>query len=245
MSVYRLLLALLVVCGSSLVRAESLVLLTENLAPFNMSTNGGNYAKDAGVSGISSDTMRAVCERAKVECQQILRFPWDRVYQQTLSDAGYGLFSVARTAERESLFKWVGPIATNDWVLMAKADSPISLSNLQDAAQYRIGGYQGDAISQYLIDRGLTVQTSLRDNENVQKLAKGQIDLWATADPTGHYLAKQAGVEDFKVVQRFYTAKLYLALNKNASDALVQQLQAALDSLRADGQLAAIAARYQ
>lgn len=245
MSVYRVLLALFVLGGSSLVRAESLVLLTENLAPFNMSTNGSNYAKDAGVSGISSDTMRAVCERAKVECQQILRFPWDRVYQQTLNDAGYGLFSVARTAEREALFKWVGPIASNDWVLMAKADSPITLNNLQEAAQYRIGGYQGDAISQYLIDRGLSVETSLRDNENVQKLLKGQIDLWATADPTGNYLAKQAGVGGFKIVQRFYTAELYLALNKNTPDALVEQLQAALDSLKAEGQLKAIAARYQ
>ena len=245
MSVCRLLIALLVACGPSLVRAESLVLLTENLAPFNMSASGGNYAKDAGVSGISSDTLRAVCERAKIECQQILRFPWDRVYQQALNEVGYGLFSVARTAEREALFKWVGPIATNDWVLMANADSSISLNNLQGATQYRIGGYRGDAIGQYLIDRGLTVEASLSDSENVQKLVKGQIDLWATADPSGRYLARQAGVEGLKVVQRFNTAELYLALNINTADAVVVQLQAALDSLRADGQLAAIAARYQ
>jgi polar amino acid transport system substrate-binding protein len=245
MSAFRLFVVLLAFAAASVARAESLVLLTENLVPFNMSVNGSNFAKGNAVSGISSDTMRAVCERAKVECQQILRFPWDRVYQQTLKDVGYGLFSVARTAEREALFKWVGPIASNEWVLMAKDDSPIVLSDLQSAAQYRIGGYKGDAKSQHLIDRGLSVQTSLRDNENVKKLEKGQIDLWVTADPTGRYIAKQEGVSGLKVVQRFHTAELYLALNKDTSDALVAKLQAALDALRTEGELRKISARYQ
>ncbi|MET1079618.1 MAG: ABC transporter substrate-binding protein [Pseudomonas sp.] len=240
----RLIAVFLLLCGSSLTRAESLVLLTENLAPFNMAVNGSNFAKDDGVSGISTDTVRAVCERAAIECQTILRFPWDRVYQQALSDNGYGLYSVARTPEREALFKWVGPIATNDWVLLARADSPITLNNLQEAAKYRIGGYKNDAISQHLIDRGLTVQTALRDNENVKKLDKGLIDLWVTADPSGPYMAKQEGLAQVKVVQRFHKADLYLALNKNTSDELVQKLQAALESLRGEGQLEAIKGRY-
>ncbi|MBE1188353.1 amino acid ABC transporter substrate-binding protein, partial [Escherichia coli] len=46
-------------CASALARAETLVLLTENLVPFNMAVNGGNYAKDDGISGISTDTVRA------------------------------------------------------------------------------------------------------------------------------------------------------------------------------------------
>ncbi|MDI9101676.1 amino acid ABC transporter substrate-binding protein, partial [Pseudomonas aeruginosa] len=69
-----------------------------------MAVNGGNYAKDDGISGISTDTVRAACERAQIECQLILRFPWDRVYQQALSEPGYGVFSTARTPEREDKF---------------------------------------------------------------------------------------------------------------------------------------------
>ncbi|MBC9045182.1 ABC transporter substrate-binding protein, partial [Pseudomonas aeruginosa] len=76
------------------------------------------------------------------------RFPWDRVYQQALSEPGYGVFSTARTPEREDKFKWVGPLAVNDWVLMARGDSSIHLNSLEDAARYRIGGYKNDAISQ-------------------------------------------------------------------------------------------------
>lgn len=151
MSIFRLALgcvgSLALLCASALARAETLVLLTENLVPFNMAVNGGNYAKDDGISGISTDTVRAACERAQIECQLILRFPWDRVYQQALSEPGYGVFSTARTPEREDKFKWVGPLAVNDWVLMARGDSSIHLNSLEDAARYRIGGYKNDAIS--------------------------------------------------------------------------------------------------
>ncbi|TRX74638.1 substrate-binding periplasmic protein [Pseudomonas mangiferae] len=244
MSIARLLAVVLMSLGATLARAESLVLLTENLAPFNMSSNGSNFAKDDAVKGISADTLRLVCERAGVECQMILRFPWDRVYQQALKDTGYGLFSAARTPEREALFKWVGPIASNDWVLLGRADTPISVNSLQDAAKYRIGGYKGDAISQHLIDRGLAVETSLRDNENVKKLEKGQIDLWVTADPSGSYMARQEGLSDIKVVHRFHTADLFLALNKDTPDDLVRKLQTALDALRAEGALEKVRASY-
>ncbi|MFP9003057.1 substrate-binding periplasmic protein, partial [Pseudomonas aeruginosa] len=222
----------------------TLVLLTENLVPFNMAVNGGNYAKDDGISGISTDTVRAACERAQIECQLILRFPWDRVYQQALSEPGYGVFSTARTPEREDKFKWVGPLAVNDWVLMARGDSSIHLNSLEDAARYRIGGYKNDAISQHLVDRGLQVQLALRDNENVDKLASGQIDLWVTADPSGRYVAQREGLKEVKVVQRFHTAELFLALNKDTPDELVQKLQTAVDALRSEGLLKQIRERY-
>ncbi|MDH1559410.1 ABC transporter substrate-binding protein [Pseudomonas sp. MDMC216] len=244
MFLLRFVTILALACGLSLARAEPLVLLTENLPPFNMSVAGTNYARDDGVTGISSDILRAVCERAQVQCQQILRFPWQRVYQQTLDDAGYGLFSTARTAEREGLFKWVGPIASNEWVLFSKGDSSIQLNSLDDARRYRIGGYKGDAKTQFLLDRGLEVQTALRDSENVKKLERGQIDLWVTSHQAGRFVARQEGLENLKVVQNLHTADLYLALNLQTPDELVQKLQSALDSLRAEGALRSIEARY-
>lgn len=227
------------------VRADSLVLLTENLPPFSMAAGGGNFAKDDAVQGLSSDVVRGMCRRAAVDCQLILRFPWDRLYQQTLSDAGYGLFSTIRTPEREALFKWVGPIATSDWVLLARGDSTLQVDNLQQAAAYRIGGYRNDAISQYLIDRGLEVQTSLQDKENLGKLDKGQIDLWATDGITGRYQARQAEMDALRVVHRFNSADLYLALNVATPDELVRKLQQALEQMRSEGELRTITAAYQ
>lgn len=244
MPAIRFLTALWLLCVASLAHAQPLVLLTENLPPFSMAASGGNFAKDADVQGISSDTVRAMCKKADQACQLILRFPWDRLYTQALDNKGYGLFSTIRTPERESLFKWVGPITVSDWVLLAKADSSITVDTLEQAGAYRIGGYRNDAISQFLIDKGLTVQTSLQDKENLSKLEKGQIDLWATDDVAGRYMAKQSPLGALKVIHRFNSADLYLALNLDTPDDVVQKLQTALDEMRAQGDLAVIKNSY-
>lgn len=72
----------------------------------------------------------------------------------------------------------------------------------------------------------------------------GQIDLWATGDPAGRYLARQVGVTQLKTVLRFNSAQLYLALNKDVPDEVVAKLQAALEQLRGEGGVDQIMARY-
>ena len=129
-------------------------------------------------------------------------------------------------------------------MLFAKGGSSIQLASLDDARRYRIGGYKDDAKTQFLLDKGFEVQTALRDNENVHKLDRGQIDLWVTSGQAGRFVARQEGLPNLKVVQHLYAADLYLALNLQTPDELVQKLQKALDSLRAEGVLKAIEARY-
>ncbi len=232
---------------TSLVRAEereSLVLLTENFPPYNMAEGGSNYAKDEKISGIAVELVREMFKRAGVDYSLTLRFPWERIYKTALEKPGYGVFCTARLPERENDFKWVGPLGPDDWVMLARADSTISLSSLEDAKAYRVGAYKGDAISEHLNKQGVEPISSLRDQENPQKLMKGDIDLWATGDPAGRYLAKQQGITGLKNVLRFDSAQLYLALNKATPDALVAKLQAALDSMRADGFAAEVDKRY-
>ncbi|SFP23476.1 amino acid ABC transporter substrate-binding protein, PAAT family [Ectopseudomonas composti] len=238
----RLLIALggtLVVLASA-ARAEvdpnyNVVLLTENFPPYNMAINGKNFAHEDNINGIAVDIVKEMFKRAGVKYNLTLRFPWDRIYKLALEKPGYGVFVTARLPEREQLFKWVGPIGPDDWVLLAQGDSPINLASLDEARSYRIGAYKGDAISEYLTDKGVEHSTSLRDQENARKLMAGQIDLWATGDPAGRYLAKQEGISGLKNVLRFDSAELYLALNKEMPDEIVAKLQAALDQMRAEG----------
>ena len=237
---------LLVVLGGTVMvlagvaRAEvdpnyTVVLLTENFPPYNMAINGKNFAQEDNIDGIAVDIVKEMFSRAGVQYNLTLRFPWDRIYKLALEKPGYGVFVTARLPEREALFKWVGPIGPDDWVLLAKGDSPISLSSLDEAKQYRIGAYKGDAISEYLAEKGVQHSASLRDQENARKLMAGQIDLWATGDPAGRYLAKQDGISGLKTVLRFDSAELYLALNKEMPTEIVTRLQAALDQMRAEG----------
>ncbi|WP_338474140.1 ABC transporter substrate-binding protein [Pseudomonas sp. MS646] len=244
----RLVLALagatLLLAGTARAADTSLVLLTENFPPYNMAKNGKNFAQDENIQGIAVDIVREIFKRADITYSLTLRFPWERIYKLALENPGYGVFVMARLPEREKLFKWVGPIGPDDWIMLAKADSTIALDSLEQARKYRIGAYKGDAIAETLCKQGLNPIVVLRDQDNARKLVNGQIDLWATGDPAGRYLARQEGVSDLKTVLRFNSAELYLALNKNVPDEVVARLQKALDELRREGAVDAIMARY-
>ncbi|WP_223437461.1 MULTISPECIES: substrate-binding periplasmic protein [unclassified Pseudomonas] len=221
-----------------------LVLLTENFPPYNMAKNGKNFAQDENINGIAVDIVREMFKRADVTYSLTLRFPWERIYKLALEKPGYGVFVMARLPDREKLFKWVGPIGPDDWIMLAKADSKINLETLEDARKYKIGAYKGDAIAETLAKQGLKPIVVLRDQDNAKKLTSGQIDLWATGDPAGRYLARQDGVTGLKTVLRFNSAELYLALNKDVPDETVAKLQAALDQLRKEGVVDEIMGRY-
>ncbi|MHC8303736.1 substrate-binding periplasmic protein [Pseudomonas sp. PB3P13] len=221
-----------------------LVLLTENFPPYNMAKNGKNFAQDENINGIAVDVVREMFKRAGMTYSLTLRFPWERIYKLALEKPGYGVFVMARLPDREKLFKWVGPIGPDDWIMLANADSKISLASLDDARKFKIGAYKGDAIAETLTKQGLKPIVVLRDQDNAKKLVSGQIDLWATGDPAGRYLARQDGVTGLKTVLRFNSAELYLALNKDVPDETVARLQAALDQLRKEGVVEQIMARY-
>ncbi len=230
--------------GAACAAPEQINLLTENFPPYNMAVDGKNFARDENITGIAADIVREMFRRAGVDYTLTLRFPWERIYKMALEMPGYGVFVTARLPEREALFRWVGPIGPDDWVLLARGDSTLEIDSLAQAGDYRIGAYKGDAIAEHLAAEGLQPALALRDQTNVEKLQSGAIDLWVTGDPAGRFLAKQQGVIGLKRVLKFDSAELYLALNKDVPEATVAKLQAALDEMSADGTLNTITSRY-
>lgn len=219
-------------------------LLTENFAPFNMAAEGKNFAHEAQLSGIGVNVVQEMFKRAGIGYTMTLRFPWARIYKTAAETPDYGIFVMARTSEREALFKWVGPVGTDDWVMLAPSDSSISLNDLEQAKAYKVGAYQSDVLDEYLRDKGFELNSSLSDDVNLEKLQKGSIDLWATGEASGRYLAKQAGVTGLRTVLRFNQGQLYLGLNPSVPDEVVSKLQSALDQMRQDGTIERITNSY-
>lgn len=233
-----LLLCLALVAGiaqAELPKNFQIILQTDNFPPFNMGPNNKHFARDAEVQGIGTDTVREIFKRAGIAYSLTLRSPWDRIYSQTLDDAGYGLFSVARTQLNQAQFKWVGPLARYESVLLAAPNTGISLTALSQAKAYSIGAQKSSGISQLLSSQGLQPIDSLSEEENLRKLLSGRIDLGATADPVWRYHAKQQGAEGLEIVLSFQPTDLYLALHKDTPDEAVSRLQAALNEVISEG----------
>ncbi|WP_207905876.1 substrate-binding periplasmic protein [Aestuariirhabdus litorea] len=222
----------------------TLSLQTENFPPYNFAVNGSNYAKESDIDGISVRIVQELFKRANVGHKMTLRFPWERIYKKALENEGFGVFSMVRSDERSPLFKWVGPLAPDEWVFFARDGSDIQLNSFEDAKGYKVGGYKGDALTDYLLEQGFKVEQAVADHLNANKLASGKIDLWAANSYSGRYLARQEKVIGIKPLLTFDQVDLYLGLNRETPDGVVEALQSALDSMRQDGTLDSIINDY-
>lgn len=199
---------------------------------------------DGKVVGISTDKVRAALERAGL-AYTIDLLPWKRAYAAARDRPDACVYSTTRTPERELLFKWVGPIDSAQWVLMATAHRRFSLRTLEDARPYRIGTYNGDARDHFLRSRGFRVDPAPNDLTNPRKLLLGRIDLWAAALRTGSPVLQQNNwAGQIVPVLAFNRFDVYLACNRAVPDEVIARLDGAFAALEREGAMRRIARSY-
>ncbi len=225
--------------ASASANAQQLTLLTEQYPPFNMSDGAGKLI------GVSTDIVRALMAEAGF-AYQIRLMPWKRAVELARTEPEHCVFSLSRTASREPNYRWIGPLVTNEWSLFALSDAehkapPASLEALRGA---RIGSYLGDAIVDYLNDRGYQVDVAPNDDVNPKKLLAGRIDYWATGKLIGQYRLKQQQLTGIEPVLTFHQSDMFLACQNKLASAHVERLNAALTALSKRGTLAHIYAEY-
>lgn len=219
-------------------RAGALYITTESAAPSSMQDSEGQ------VIGIATDKVRAVLDRAGT-AYSIDLLPWKRAYTAARERPDACVYATTRTPERESSFKWVGPIDSAEWVLMARANRRFSLRTLDDARPYRIGTYNGDARDQFLRSRGFRVDSAPNDLTNPRKLLLGRIDLWAAALRVGSPVLEQNGWAGKIVpVLVFNRLDVFLACNRAVPDKLIARLNAAFVALEHEGVMERIERAY-
>jgi len=195
-------------------------------------------------ASLGTDIVREIMARARID-HSIDVLPWKRAYTAALERSDACVYSTTRTPERERQFKWTGPLAEANWVLMARADRKLKLRSLEDARRYRIGTYNGDARDQFLRERNFDVDSAPSDLVNPRKLMAGRIDLWAASLGASSNTLEQLGyagkVAPVLVFNRIHT---YLACNRAVPDSLVARMNEALAAMERDGTARAIRQRY-
>lgn len=231
---------LLCVCLSPASLAAELFLTTENTPPMNMLDPSTHQA-----SGISVDKVVELMRRAK-QAYSISFFPWARAYQMAVRDMDTCVFSTTRTTEREDQFQWVGPLATNDWVVFGRADDAPKPKKIDDLRGHTVGSYLGDAIGDFLIKQDVKVNYANADENNPEKLILKRIDYWATGRLLGQYLIQKKGLQG-KIVPlfAFNHTDLYLACQLGVDKQQIDLFNRILRQMDADGTSAAIERKYQ
>jgi len=203
---------------------------------------------------MATEVVKAVLEEAG-EDVRIRSMPWARAYDIALNNENVLIYSVARTPQREPLFKWVGVIAPTRWYLFSLPGTEFDLKTLDDARQYQIATVKADVGEQYLIDKGFAVgrnlQSSNKYEHNYQKLKAGRVDLWISNELNAHYLVRQASGDPNEVAVPQLSLDdlggadgLCMAFSRDTSDEVVERFRQALARVRADGRYDAIVVKW-
>jgi polar amino acid transport system substrate-binding protein len=225
------------VASASAARAKMphLEIATEDLPPFSM-------MKDGTLTGLSTEIIREALQRAKIP-YRISLLPWMRAYRMAVGQADLCLYSTVRTPEREPIFKWVGPVVRDKWVVFVPADSQIEVGSIEDLKRYRTISLPGDAMSLFLQENGIPFDPSVT-TESIRMLKGGRIDYWAGTRLKGQYQAKLEGIK-LRVAMVLKDEDMYLACNKSMPDTVIAALNQAIAGMEQDGTIARLSKPYQ
>lgn len=211
---------------------SSLTLYTEDVPPYN-------YVENGTLQGISVDLLEAITGKMgeTVSREQVKVLPWSEGYTAALAGNKTMIFAIARLPERETSFKWAGPIIPLTPVLFALPERGIVITSPDDLEGYRIGAVAENAEVQQLLAIGVNQsRIVLAPNASVMvtMLQDGEIDLMAYSQAAGRYVTRQVtgSFDTFRVVYVFPDIPLYYAFSRDVPDETVQAFQKVLDTLK-------------
>ncbi|QGY39430.1 transporter substrate-binding domain-containing protein [Pseudodesulfovibrio cashew] len=237
------LLALVLFNTASAQSLENTVFLTEDLRPFN-------FKADGQAQGVAVDALLAALKVVGVNksTSDITFYPWSRAYYLAKDRANTCLFSTCRLPQRESLFKWAGPIMEFSMVVITrKGGRPVrSLDDLKHRTVGVLRDGAGHQMLQTLEKQPITVELSTNAVNLMKRLAYGRTTAVLTGEQGAYLAIEQAKLNrgDFETDLVVSKSQIYYAFNPATQDAVVQRLQRGIDAIRADGTLERIIRRY-
>lgn len=211
-----------------------------------------NFEQDGVAKGINAEIVLRLCELANVRCD-IQFYPWLRALENAQKDPLGGLFSIVKTQKRQSLFQWVGPLASSQsFFYKLKKRTDIHLNSLDDAKRFGVAVANGDIYQEQLLEQGFERGKNLLDfptkSAPMDMFLKGKVDLVIGSEIVmpawlAPHKASMADVE--QVLELRDLGNNYLALNLQVSAEVQQRLQQALEQLKSSGEFAQIVERYR
>lgn len=235
---YKILLECLIIIisifSSAFAAEKSTLVITEEWAPYNYSENGK-------LSGFSVEIVQNILQIMDKN-YPIKLLPSMRATRITNSRPKTIMFSLFRTPERESSYKWIGPLGDGTIFFYKKRDNKLEIKSLEDMKNVPlIGTRHNGLIPNLLLAKGfknldMTATSSL---QVYRKLLAGRSDLAISDTDLGvSYNLKLLGV-DRQVLEKIpipiFSSDLYIATSKDIADKEIQQWQLALDTLKTNG----------
>jgi len=212
-------------------KADNIRVITEHLPPYQITENGQV------IGGYSYLIMEEVLKRAKIQATTEV-MPWIRVYKLGLNEPNTIIYSITRSIERESLFRWIGKLHQLEYNFFStKSNHNINIKTTKDALNYIVVSVRGSFEANSLLRKGFKIGENLilvvDYNTAWKMLQMGRADLTYGNAPV--FLGDDVENSLFKkqgdVVESF---DLYVAANINTEEKAVDNLSTAFQSVKND-----------
>ncbi|WP_339527551.1 substrate-binding periplasmic protein [Pseudomonas sp. EL_65y_Pfl2_R96] len=235
--------ALLCLLLGTVVRAEQYQVVTEEWAPYN-------YLENNQLTGMTTEIVRAIMALTGDDFEVLLQ-PSMRTTQALKTRRKTIMYSLFRTAEREPLYKWVGPIVEESIhpYQSAKASPVNSLEQLLRVPQ--ITTRHAGLVPEMLRSLGFNnLDRSATESQQLYRmLLAGRTDIIVGDTDAGvAYYSRQLNIAPGTLRQipiELYRSSLYIAFSLDCEDERVAAWASALEQLRHSGELERIQRRYE
>jgi polar amino acid transport system substrate-binding protein len=153
-----------IVFFSGPVLATKLNVVTEHLPPYQI------VGEDS-ITGLSTEIVEATLKEAKYE-YDIKAYPWTLSFSRAIHRKNTCIYSLARIPQRESLFKWVGRLASSTISLYSLQNNQITINSLEEAKKHNIAVMRDNVAHHFLLAKGFVENKNLYVLNNDDALLK-------------------------------------------------------------------------
>lgn len=230
--------------GVALAQRAPLTVVTEEYAPLSFTVDGK-------LRGYSVDITEALLRRANLP-YTLRSYPWARAYDMALTTPNVLIFSLARTAERDKLFHWIGPLARRRvYFYKMAARKDLQVKSLTELKRYTISVNRGDIVQIQLRQLGLEMgkQIDLSDStvSSLQKMVNGRVDFIVSSEFSLKYLCERAGVPAGELERSLLLSDdsdYYIAASLGTPQPVVDELKRQFEFVKDAGLLTSMSQKY-
>lgn len=173
--------------------------------------------------------------------------PWARAFERAQVEPMSGVFETVRNKERETRFKWVGPLKVYTIGLYGRRDMVSSTSvtaNISKdylACEYRESVHV-NALKRLGFTEGRNLILTVNHGDCLNLLRHGRVHLTSMneASAARYQLQMQQSGHQLVMLHPFSEARLYLAFSLDIDDSIVERWQHALEESYRDGSMRAL-----
>lgn len=216
---------------------KEIKIVTSELPPYA-------YTKDGHISGVATDIVRDLMIRAGFT-GDIYSIPWKRA----ISESAHSrlMYPLAKTPDRLTHYKWIGPIMKDQLVFVVRASDTRIFNHIEDFRRLKIGVNRGAPTELRLGKLGFrNIDSAATEGQNLEKLLAGRFDVWFASLLVLKGASQRLGIGDKELKVAFTDQHLeqYIGASPDIEDKTISLWQKNLDEMKSDGTYQAIMKRH-